>query len=81
MARIFYKAGARKRPAREWRLRGGRARLLLSFLDSFSALAAATSERASERAYAARETISSLYLGKHIVCTHDDVSRILEVNA
>jgi len=77
MARIFHKAGARKRPAREWRLRGGSERLLLSFLDSFSALAAAT----SERAHAARETISSLYLGKHIVCTHGDVSRILEVSA
>lgn len=74
MARIFHKAGARENgPGREWRLREDRARLLLSSLDSFSVLAAA-SERAS--ANGARETISSLYLGKHIVCTHNDVSRI-----
>lgn len=39
------------------------------------------SERASEYCARARETISSLYLGKHIVWTRDDISRIRDVGA
>lgn len=78
MARIFHKAGARKRPrSREWRgsEEAARMAIIIVSLGFFSALAAA-----SERARDARETISSLYLGKHIVCAlGGDVSRILDV--
>lgn len=78
MARIFHKAGARKRlRSREWRgsEEAARMAIIIVSLDFFSALAAA-----SERARDARETISSLYLGKHIVCALSvDVSHILDV--
>lgn len=79
MARIFYKAGARKRP-----VSGGceeAARTAIIIVSRLLLGPRSSGERASERAHAARETISSLYLGKHIVCTQDDVSRIPEVSA
>lgn len=37
-------------------------------------------ERASERVRAARETISSLYLGKRIVCTRAVMYRVLSTS-